>query len=203
LATVSKPVICWAFGCVGWVEKVLKPKATFTTAPVSKKTWADFERLFSATGAPHFCWCTLYRFRNAPQMDKAEKSESMAELVGEQTPIGVLAYDGDEAVGWCSIAPRETYVKLERSKTMPRTSDAPTWTILCFFVPRTQRGRGITNALLHGAVAYARASGAEIVEAYPFDSAKTTSTHRGHSSLFRAAGFEHEGKRWFLAARSA
>ncbi len=32
----------------------------------------------------------------------------MRRLVTNATPIGVLAFEGDEPVGWCSIAPRET-----------------------------------------------------------------------------------------------
>lgn len=122
----------------------------------------------------------------------------MEALVDDRTPIGVLAYDGEEPVGWCSVAPRETYVRLARSRTMPRVTlpAISTWTVLCFFVPRPHRGRGVTNALLEGAVTYATEHGAEIVEGYPFDTAGISSTHRGHSRVFRAAGFEQEGKRW-------
>ncbi len=50
-----------------------------------------------------------------------------AGLVAAGTPIGVLAYAGERAVGWCSVAPRESYVKLQSSRTMPRVSGAPTW----------------------------------------------------------------------------
>ena len=121
----------------------------------------------------------------------------MKALVLSGTPIGVLAYLGDEPVGWCSVAPRESYVKLERSRTMPRVSTAVTWTVLCFFVLRAQRGRGISAALLKGAVKYARAGGARVIEGYPFDSAGISSTHRGASTLFRSAGFERDGARWF------
>lgn len=37
----------------------------------------------------------------------------MRRLVSNDTPIGVLAYKDDDPVGWCSIAPPETYAKLE------------------------------------------------------------------------------------------
>jgi hypothetical protein len=36
----------------------------------------------------------------------------MHELVKAGMPIGILAYDGRDPVGWCSIAPRETYGRL-------------------------------------------------------------------------------------------
>ncbi len=169
-----------------------------TTRPVTSENWDDFDRLFSARGSPHFCWCTAYRFRALEKLNGDEKRAEMDALVTRKTPIGVLAYDGDDVVGWCSVAPRETYVKLERSRTMPRMSEAPTWTVLCFFVPRARRGTGITRALLAGAVSYARAAGAQIVEGYPFDTAGISSTHQGHSSVFRASGFTQDGRRWFL-----
>jgi GNAT superfamily N-acetyltransferase len=170
--------------------------ARITVRLVTSATWPDFERLFDARGAPHYCYCTPYRVRG--NLDNSAKKATMASLVQAGTPVGVLAYEGDVPVGWCSVAPRETYVKLARSRTMPRATpqDASTWTVLCFFVPRDHRGRGITRVLLHGAVAYARKSRAKFVEGYPFDTAGVSSTHRGHSSIFAAEGFERHGSRW-------
>jgi GNAT superfamily N-acetyltransferase len=167
--------------------------------PVTARNWDDFARLFEAKGSPHYCWCTPFRVRGNPDLTSAEKKVVTRRLVDAATPIGVLAYAGDEPVGWCSIAPRESYVRLEKSRTMPRVPPpaAPTWTVLCFFVARSRRGQGITRALLDGAVRYARKQGAHIVEGYPFDTAGVSSTHRGHSSAFAAAGFRQDGKRWF------
>jgi GNAT superfamily N-acetyltransferase len=168
--------------------------------PVTGDNWKDFARLFEARGSPHYCWCTPYRFRDAHEKSSVEKKVGMRELVSRRVPIGVLAYEGDEPVGWCSIAPRETYVKLERSRTMPRATppETPTWVVLCFFVTRQHRGRGITKALLRAAIAYARSQGARIVEGYPYDTAGVSSTHRGHSSVFKAARFRRDGSRWVL-----
>lgn len=172
--------------------------------PVTPTSWPWFERLFLARGAPGYCWCTPYRFRNAHELERPAMQAAMRGLVGSGVPIGVIALDGDEPVGWCSVAPRETHQKLERSRTMPRVSDEPTWTVLCFFVPRAQRGRGITRALLEGAVAYAREQGAVVVEGYPWDSAGISSTHRGHSAVFAACGFVRDGeRRWVAPAQLA
>ena len=171
--------------------------------PVTGERWADLARLFEARGGPHYCWCALYRFRSARGTSKAKKRAAMRRLVADATPVGVLAYDGDDPVGWCSIAPRETYSKLERSRTMPRKTppETPTWTVLCFFVARPRRSEGVARALLRGAVAYARAQGARVVEGYPFDTAGTSATHRGHSSLFKAVRFRQDGARWFRRLR--
>ncbi len=173
--------------------------------PVTKDNWQDFVRLFAAKGAPHYCWCTSYRLPASRDLSNAQKKSAMSELVDNGTPVGVLAYDGDEPIGWCSVAPRETYGRLARSKTMPRETppETPTWTILCFFVTRSHRERGITRALIDGAVAYAKEQGAELVEGYPFDTAGISSTHRGHSRAFEAARFEQEGSRWARRVRGS
>jgi GNAT superfamily N-acetyltransferase len=165
---------------------------------VTANNWDDFVRLFEAKGSPHYCWCTPYRFRDVLDLTKAQKKRRMKSLIGAETPIGVLACEGDEPVGWCSVAPRETYVRLQRSRTMPRVTppDTATWTILCFFVVRSRRGQGITRALLDGAVACAKQQGADVVEGYPFDTAGITATHQGHSSIYKAARFRRDGRRW-------
>jgi GNAT superfamily N-acetyltransferase len=180
-----------------------RPSRRYEVRPVTSENWQDFERLFEARGGPHYCFCTPYRFRDAHEMSDIQKKTGMRRLVTDGTPIGVLAYEGEEPVGWCSIAPRETYVKLARSRTMPRVtpSETSTWTVLCFFVPRTHRGRGLTRALLRGAIAYARERGATVIEGYPFDTAGISSTHRGHSSIFKAARFGRQGSRWALVLR--
>jgi GNAT superfamily N-acetyltransferase len=167
--------------------------------PVSSDNWSDFVALFGSRGAPHYCWCSIYRFRDAHELSKLQKQRAMRRLVEGGTPIGVLAYDGDAPVGWCSVAPRESYVKLERSRTMPRVSDDPTWTVLCFFVQRSHRGSGVARALLAGAIEAARRRGARVIEGYPHDTAGISATHRGTSHLFRAQGFERQGTRWFIA----
>jgi GNAT superfamily N-acetyltransferase len=172
--------------------------------PVTSENWDAFAQLFEAKGSPHYCWCTTYRVRNAPELTGTQKRACMRRSIEADVPIGVLAFSGDEPVGWCSVAPRETYLRLEKSKTMPRVTPpaTSTWTILCFFVARPHRNQHVAHALLEGAVAYARREGAEEVEGYPYDTAGVSSTHRGHSRLFRWARFRSDGKRWFRRVRS-
>lgn len=174
-------------------------RARIRVEPVTRENWETFARLFEAKGGPHYCWCTSYRVRNVGALSGPQKQAFMRGSVDSGVPIGVVASDGDEPVGWCSVAPRETYVRLEKSRTMPRATPpaTPTWAILCFFVTRPRRGQRVAQALLEGAVAYARRQGAEVIEGYPFDTSGVSATHRGHSAMFRSAGFERDGKRWF------
>lgn len=172
------------------------PASTLRVAPVTAQTWRDFEELFGARGSPHYCWCAPYRFRHGHEVGADERRRMMRELVHSSVPIGVLAYDGDAPVGWCSAAPRESYVKLERSRVMPRVTSAPTWTVLCFFVRRPYRRAGVSEVLLAGAIALAREHGAQVIEGYPYDSAGLTATHRGRARVFHALGFVQDGRRW-------
>jgi GNAT superfamily N-acetyltransferase len=175
------------------------------TRPVTEANWADFVALFEARGGPHYCWCSVYRLPSRTSLTPDQKKRAMKASVRRSVPIGILAYAAEQPVGWCSIAPRESYAGLERSRKMPRVTspETSTWTVLCFFVPRAYRHRGVASALLSGAIQYARTSGARVVEAYPFDTAGNTSTHRGHSSLFRAHGFRRDRQRWWLEVSPA
>jgi GNAT superfamily N-acetyltransferase len=82
---------------------------------------------------------------------------------------GVLAYDSDEPVGWCAIAPREEYVALERSRVLAPVDDRSVWSVSCFFVARTHRRQGLGLVLLRAALAHARRHGARLVEGYPVE----------------------------------
>jgi GNAT superfamily N-acetyltransferase len=104
-----------------------------------------------------------------------------------------LAYTDDEPIGWCSIAPRETFGALERSRTLKRIDDKAVWSIVCFFVARPFRHSTLMAQLLAAAIDYAVAHGAKIVEGYPVDtrglSRASVELYMGVASAFRAAGF--------------
>ncbi len=76
-------------------------------------------------------------------------------------------YYKGKPVGWCSVAPRERYGSLERSPVLKRLDDEPVWSIVCFFVAKDYRGKGIAEELVRGAVEYVRSQGGKVVEAYP------------------------------------
>src|SRR3989304_1857050 len=114
---------------------------------------------------------------------------------GREPVPGLLAYDGDEPVGWVGLGPRSGFERLVRSRFLAPVDDLPAWSIVCFFVARRRRGQGVARALLEGAGAYAREHGAPAVEGYARDPGdrrlSTDAAYTGTVSLFRAAGF-HE-----------
>ena len=109
-----------------------------------------------------------------------------------QTP-GILAYIKGNPIGWCSIAPREKYQRLNRSRILKRIDDKPVWSIVCFFVKKEFRNKGISFALLKEAINYAKQCGGTIVEGYPIEPKKDRSpdvfVYPGLASTFRKVGF--------------
>lgn len=82
----------------------------------------------------------------------------------------MLAYEEDEVVGWAAVAPRSE-LPFARSRKIPHVDDLPVWAVWCIRVRPGHRGRGLSHALLEGAVAYALSQGAPAIEGYPVDNA--------------------------------
>jgi len=127
---------------------------------------------------------------------KADGGESnrraMRRLVRKGEEPGLLAYDGKEPVGWCSVGPREAYQRLERSRTLERVDERPVWSVNCFFVARSHRRRGVTSTLLRAALTYAKKRGARILEGYPNEPGKSwpdAYAYTGLATVFRKTGF--------------
>lgn len=118
--------------------------------------------------------------------------KALRNLVDSGEVPGILAYADDMPIAWCSVAPRENYSVLERSRVLKRIDERPVWSVVCFFVAKSYRGRGVTVPLLKAAVAYARKHGAKIVEGYPTESEKPLPASfiwTGLTSMFLKAGF--------------
>src|SRR6266511_4271390 len=82
--------------------------------------------------------------------------------------------------------------RVDGSKATPRVDDVPVWVIPCITVHGRVRGRGVAQALIRAAVAYAAEQGAPAVEAYPRESSERVHddfAFIGTEALFRKAGF--------------
>ncbi len=112
---------------------------------------------------------------------------------------GLVAYDGEEAIGWVSVGPREDYERLAYSRVLAPIDDTPVWSIVCFVVGRRSRRQGVANALLDSAIEYARDHGATTLEAYPVD-VESGHRHVGRP-VSRDAGDVRAG--WLLRGRAA
>jgi len=171
--------------------------------PVTAERWPELERFFGPSGAYSNCWCAFFRVRSkefeAGCRDKgAANHELLRRLSLEGAVPGLLGYRGDEPVGWVSVAPREQFVRVTGSRLLrPPEPDAGSehgvWSVVCFWVPRGHRGKGVGAALLKGAVEYAFGNGAQAVEGYPVDIAAKwvgdAGIYHGTVGQFERAGF--------------
>jgi GNAT superfamily N-acetyltransferase len=171
--------------------------------------WDDFEFLFGERGACGGCWCMSWRLKKSEfELGKGESNKyAMKDLVYRGKPVGVLAYVYDRPIGWCAVAPREVYKRLESSRILKRIDDNPVWSITCFFIEKVFRRKGVSTELIKGAIQYSKFNGAEIVEAYPtvpYDkNVPDAFLWTGTPSAFEAAGFVVAQKRskWKLMLR--
>ncbi len=163
--------------------------------PVTGQRLSDLATFSERHGKFHYCSCMRWRLRSTEYQRSStqQRAERLESLVREGTPVGVLAYEDGQPVGWCSVAPRETYAALERYRGLPRLDGQPVWSVVCFYVDRGARRRGLTLGLLSAAVEYARSCGASIVEGYPVEPRSGLYTYMGSPSTFRAAGFRDAG----------
>lgn len=131
-------------------------------------------------------------------MDARANRAALKKLVDAGRPPGLIGYRGKTPVGWISLGPREDYARLARSPVMKAVDDRPVWSVICFVVPSEHRGEGVAQALLEGAVAYARKHGATLIEAYPVDRSGRASDEAmwfGAKSMYDRAGFKEVARR--------
>jgi GNAT superfamily N-acetyltransferase len=122
----------------------------------------------------------------------------MKALVDGGNVPGLIGYEDGVPVAWVSLGPREDYPKLRRSPVMKPVDDRPVWSIVCFFVDRSVRGKGFADRMLRAAVDHARAHGARLVEAYPVDAQKRIDPDDmffGAKSMYDRAGFREVARR--------
>ena len=141
------------------------------------------------------CWCLSWRlsWRENRALTGVQRADKVRELCARDVAPGVLARLDGEVVGWAGIAPRAELHPIANSRKIPHIDDMPVWSLWCIRVRPGYRKRGLTHALIEGAVDYARANGAPIVEGYPTDNADgrvdQTMAFVGTRAMFERAGF--------------
>ena len=163
--------------------------------PLTSERWEDLERLFGPRGACGGCWCMWWRLSRSQFMKQRGEANKQAlkDIVDSGIVPGILAYTDGQPVGWCAVAPREDYPSLERSRVLKRVDSKPVWSVVCFFVAKQFRHKGLMVMLLHGAVDYVKSRSGRVVEGCPVEPKKGRMldpfAYTGVSSSFRKAGF--------------
>lgn len=163
--------------------------------PLDITRWDDFVSLLGDRGGCGGCWCMSWRLKRHDFNQQKGNSNKLAmkALVEQNEKTGILAYIGGKPVGWCAVAPREVYLRLENSRVWKRIDDEPVWSITCFFVSKPYRRKGISFELVKGAIAYCMANNVKIIEGYPVvpygDNIPDAFAWTGFPSVFEKAGF--------------
>jgi GNAT superfamily N-acetyltransferase len=173
----------------------VNPELNLEIYTLDTSRWSDFESLLGDRGGCGGCWCMSWRLKRSDfyRFRGDGNKLAMKTLVESTEKIGLLAYVEGKPVGWCAIAPREAYRRLENSKVWQRIDDEPVWSITCFFIAKSFRRKGISLELVKGAINYCKANDIKIIEAYPVvpygvkipDAFAWT----GFPSVFEKAGF--------------
>jgi GNAT superfamily N-acetyltransferase len=170
-------------------------ESEFDFQPVTPDRWNDLAALFGERGATGGCWCMWWRLKRSEfnEMKGPGNKRALKEIIDSGEVPGILVYVGKRPIGWCSVAPRENFSALERSRILKRVDEQPVWSIVCFFVDKPYRRKGVTVRLLEAAIDYARGRGARIIEGYPVepkkDSVPDPFVFTGLASAFIQAGF--------------
>ncbi len=163
--------------------------------PLTPALWGDFERLFGPKGAYGGCWCMWWRITRGQfeQLQGEGNRQAMQNIVESGEVPGILLYDDGDPVGWCSVAPRDRFAALQRSRVLKPIDDTPVWSIVCVFVAPGQRRQGVLPRLIAAAVEYAGENGATVIEAYPTlprkGSLPPVSSFMGIPAVFEQQGF--------------
>jgi GNAT superfamily N-acetyltransferase len=165
---------------------------------VAPATLARFDDVAAVLGPRNpdssVCWCLSHRLDSKTNRELVgpARGEYVRMLCTRKVAPGVLAYDDDEVAGWAAVAPRSE-LPFARSTKIPYVDDLPVWSVWCIRVRPGHRGRGVSYALLDGAVAYARSQGAPAIEGYPVDNngkkVDRTMAYVGTRKLFERASF--------------
>jgi len=169
-----------------------------TVRAINSDDWPLIENLFGEKGACGGCWCMYWRVEMGGKLWENTKGKSARQkfraLVESGNVHAVMAFFGEQPVGWCSFGKRSEFPRLMRSRVLQRPHEIEPWSIVCFYIHRKWRNKGIASLLLRVAAKIAFKSGAHEIEGYPVNTKSGKRTPdafawTGLQSIFKAAGF--------------
>lgn len=61
------------------------------------------------------------------KLPRDQNKSAFREIVKRGSPPGLVAFDGDVAVGWCQLTPRDALPGLDRAWRLQRVDQVPVW----------------------------------------------------------------------------
>ena len=169
--------------------------------PLTVERWKDFTDLFGKRGACGGCWCMWWRLpaREFEARKGDANRRAMRNIVRSGEVPGIIAYVDGEPAGWCSVGPREAYPRLAGSRILRPVDDLPVWSIVCLYIARDHRKKGLSPKLIKAAADFARGRGARAVEGYAVEPGRGGTAdafaYHGPASAYRRAGFTEVARR--------
>lgn len=162
--------------------------------PLVPSNFEDFEFLFNEKGVCEGCWCMQCRL----QADEFEAGRgdgnrlAMKKRVESGQVLGIITYNDNEPVGWCSLGNHEDFSRLPKSHE-EKIINEQTWIVSCLFIRKTYRRRGIKRALLRYLIDYCQAKGAKVLESHQCNSSFSKYPDNfawtGIEKAYKAVGF--------------
>ena len=126
--------------------RLLTPDLLYSMRTVLRGSWGST------------CWCMFPRITGA-QWKKLpgegsgsqRRRAAMEDLARRSYAPGLLAFQGEDPVGWVAVAPRSELARIEKSRATPMVDDQDVWVIPCVTVHRNARGQGVAVALIQAA----------------------------------------------------
>lgn len=142
-----------------------------TVRELKKTDWPHIEALFGERGACGGCWCMWWRREKGGKSWEAVRGNSnkrdFKKLVESGQARGILAFDRQKPVGWCSFGKRTEFPRLERTKAYRREDGHKVWSLNCFYIAPGYRKQGLARAMAEAAVKAVKKRKGRRVEAYP------------------------------------
>jgi GNAT superfamily N-acetyltransferase len=180
--------------------------AQLSIIPANQASWADLQAVFGTADYPGMCYCQHYKTRDChwsslsgEERHRRLREQTRCDDPRARTTSGLVAYLGQEPVGWVAVESRAAYPRLAKVRTVwsgrqeDKTDDG-VWAVTCFVTRKGYRKRGITYALAAATVGFARDQGARALEAYPMITSPGKEItwgelHVGSRQVFADAGF--------------
>jgi len=181
--------------------------ATYTIRALDETTWDAFAALVDRNdGVFGGCWCLGFHLEGGDKtLTAAMRRRRKLERVQEGKAHAALVFDRDDCVGWCQFgAPDEVPRIKSRAVYEKGQRSLPDWRIVCNFVGKGHRRRGVATAALAGALDLIARLGGGTVEGYPEEAGAVPAgfLFNGALSTYERLGFTRDRKigkhRWVV-----
>src|ERR1035438_8622800 len=147
--------------------------------PATADRWDDLVAVFGRRGRdPSWCWCQRFLSSKTDELSlpgpvRDNRHALRQEITDAAVPPGLIAYIGDQPVGWTRVGPRSGFPQVGANRALTRVlnEDAGTWWVTCFAIDSRHPRSGVGSLLLEAAVTFARGHGATALEGHPVDTA--------------------------------